>query len=422
MKYNKVFGYYLEVTNSFKNQVPDYFIRKQTLTNAERYTTSELNDLSDLILNAEDRLYALEYELYVELRDRLAESVQRVQRMADVVARLDALASLSVAAVRYHYVRPSINENDSISIEGGRHPVVERVLGDDSFVPNDTRLDPEDNRIAIITGPNMAGKSTYMRQVALIALMAQIGSYVPADRADICISDRIFTRVGASDDLAQGQSTFMVEMSEVASILRNATKKSLIILDEIGRGTSTFDGLSIAWSVVEYIADPNVLGAKTLFATHYHELSELEGKLSGVQNFCIAIKQTSEGISFLRKIIPGGADRSYGIEVAQLAGVPGPVINRARTISELLAEEDLTGNIRYLRVKGETEETKSKENKADPATEEEVASAVAITGRGRENCTKKEREVLTELRDVDPNAMTPIAALLTLLQLKEKLQ
>ena len=420
IKYNKVFGYYLEVTNSFKSQVPDYFIRKQTLTNAERYTTEELNSLSDMILNAEDRLYALEYELYIQLRDRLAESVKRVQHMADVVAELDSLASMSVAAVRYHYVRPSINESDTIFISGGRHPVVERVLGDDSFVPNDTRLDRGDNRIAIITGPNMAGKSTYMRQVALIALMAQIGSFVPADRADICISDRIFTRVGASDDLAQGQSTFMVEMSEVASILRNATDRSLIILDEIGRGTSTFDGLSIAWAVVEYIADPKILGAKTLFATHYHELSELEGKLSGVQNFCIAIRQTSDGIAFLRKIIPGGADRSYGIEVAQLAGVPAPVINRARTIAELLAEEDLTGNIRYLHVKGSTADTAGAEAQNGSANTA-AGESPAIQIKEKNNCSKREREVLTELRDMDPNAMTPIAALLTLLQLKEKL-
>ena len=427
IKYNKVFGYYLEVTNSFKSMVPDYFIRKQTLTNAERYTTEELNSLSDVILNAEDRLYALEYELYVQLRDRLSVNVQRVQHMADVVAELDTLASLSVAAVKYHYVRPSINETETIRIIGGRHPVVERVLGDDSFVPNDTTLDREDNRIAIITGPNMAGKSTYMRQVALIALMAQVGSFVPADSADICISDRIFTRVGASDDLAQGQSTFMVEMSEVASILRNATNRSLIILDEIGRGTSTFDGLSIAWAVVEHIADKEILGAKTLFATHYHELSELEGKLSGVQNFCIAIKQTSDGIVFLRKIIPGGADRSYGIEVAQLAGVPGSVIQRARTISELLAEEDLTGNIRYLQVRdsaaaegravtgeGQGSATENTEDRSGEAPEK-------ASGSGKRTCTAKEREVLTELASVDPNAMTPIAALLTLLQLKEKL-
>ncbi len=419
IKYNKVFGYYLEVTNSFKDRVPDYFIRKQTLTNAERYTTTELNELSDVILNAEDRLFALEYELYVALRDELAGSVQRVQHMADVIAELDALASLSVAAVKYHYVRPKINRENRIHISGGRHPVVERVLGDDSYVPNDTNLDSTENRIAIITGPNMAGKSTYMRSCALIALMAQIGSFVPADEADLCISDRIFTRVGASDDLAQGQSTFMVEMSEVASILRNATKDSLIILDEIGRGTSTFDGLSIAWSVVEYIADPDILGAKTLFATHYHELTELEGKLSGVQNFCIAIRQTRDGIAFLRKIIPGGADRSYGIEVAQLAGVPAVVTNRARTIAELLAEEDLTGNIRHLTVRGESGNSSGPED-SSPQQETAVLPE-SPSGRKKDTCTAKEREVLTELREVDPNSMTPIAALLTLLQLKEKL-
>ncbi len=445
IRYHKAFGYFLEVTNSFKDQVPDYFIRKQTLTNAERFTTKELSELSDVILNAEDRLYALEYDLYVQLRDQLAQSVKRVQHMAEVVAELDALASLSVTAVKYHYVRPVINTEDRIQIVNGRHPVVERMLPNDSFVPNDTMLDLSDNRIAIITGPNMAGKSTYMRQVALITLMAQIGSYVPASMADICISDRIFTRVGASDDLAQGQSTFMVEMSEVASILRNATRRSLIILDEIGRGTSTFDGLSIAWAVVEHIADPKILGAKTLFATHYHELTELEGKLSGVQNFCIAIKQTADGIAFLRKIIPGGADRSYGIEVAQLAGVPVSVTNRARVIAELLAEEDLTGNLKYLTVRGERVGEQNNDKPSEAAAdltekEKEVSNGKALsqgsfggssaggigTGKtgeraGTKGISKKEREVLDELRNLDPNAMTPIAALLMLLQLKEKL-
>ena len=427
VKYNKVFGYYLEVTNSFKDQVPDYFIRKQTLTNAERYTTDELNQLSDVILNAEDRLFSLEYTLYTELRDSLSHEVERVQHMADVIARLDALCSLSVAAVKYHYTCPKINEEQVLYIKNGRHPVVERMLKDDSFIPNDTRLDLGDSRIAIITGPNMAGKSTYMRQVALIALMAQIGSFVPADEADICISDRIFTRVGASDDLAQGQSTFMVEMSEVASILRNATKESLIILDEIGRGTSTFDGLSIAWAVVEYIADPDKLGAKTLFATHYHELSELEGKLAGVQNFCIAIKQTASGIAFLRKIIPGGADRSYGIEVAELAGVPAAVTNRARTIAELLAEEDLTGNIRYLHVQGEAAPDKldaAPSEAGDNAGSDVLSSVPAAPTQNipsRKRLTAAEQKVLDSIREMEVNDMTPIAALLSLLQLKETL-
>ena len=427
IRYNKVFGYYLEVTNSFKNMVPDRYIRKQTLTNAERYTTNELNELSDTILNAEDRLFSLEYALYAELRDKLAKEVERVQHMADVVARLDALCSLSVAAVRFHYVRPSINEEDTLSIVNGRHPVVERMLRDDSFIPNDTKLNLEDSRIAIITGPNMAGKSTYMRQVALIALMAQIGSFVPADAANICISDRIFTRVGASDDLAQGQSTFMVEMSEVASILRNATKNSLIILDEIGRGTSTFDGLSIAWAVVEYIADKEKLGAKTLFATHYHELSELEGKLAGVQNFCIAIKQTAGGIAFLRKIIPGGADRSYGIEVAELAGVPAAVTNRARTISALLAEEDLTGNIRYLKVNGGVENRPDSASEisggAAPGTATVETEEKSTSSAGaKKRLTASEQKVLDMLHDIDVNEMTPIAALLSLLQMKEALE
>ncbi len=429
VKYNKVFGYYLEVTNSFKNMVPEYFIRKQTLTNAERYTTNELNDLSDVILNAEDRLYGIEYTLYAELRDGLAREVRRVQHMADTVAVLDALCSLSVAADKYHYVRPMINEDHVLRIRNGRHPVVERVLGDDSFIPNDTYLDQENDRIAIITGPNMAGKSTYMRQVALIALMAQIGSFVPADEADICISDRIFTRVGASDDLAKGQSTFMVEMSEVASILRNATKNSLIILDEIGRGTSTFDGLSIAWAVVEYIADPERLGAKTLFATHYHELSELEGKLKGVQNFCIAIKQTGSGITFLRKIIPGGADRSYGIEVAQLAGVPAAVTNRARTIADLLAEKDITGNIRLLWAEAagasvptsQNRDGESAEEGGQERTEDHEGAGRQKKAGGGKRLTKGEEEVLGSLREMNVNDMTPIAALLTLLQLKEKL-
>ena len=419
IKYNKVFGYYLEVTSSFLDKVPAHFIRKQTLANAERYTTDELNQLSDVILNAEDRLFALEYALYSDLRDRLTMEIKRVQHMADIIAELDTYCSLSVAAVRNHYVRPGINEEQIISITNGRHPVVEKMLPNDSFIPNDTILDPDSRRIAIITGPNMAGKSTYMRQVALIALMAQIGSYVPADSADICISDRIFTRVGASDDLAQGQSTFMVEMSEVASILRNATKDSLIILDEIGRGTSTFDGLSIAWAVVEYIADTKKLGAKTLFATHYHELSELEGKLSGVQNFCIAIRQTGSGIAFLRKIIPGGADRSYGIEVAELAGVPAAVTNRARTIAQLLAEEDLTGNIRYLQVQGGTGSEYTAERSADePAagTAEET-----VTQAKSKRLTKAEQKVLDQIREMDVNEMTPIAALLNLLQLKETL-
>ena len=405
IKYNKVFGYYLEVTNSFKDKVPDYFIRKQTLSNAERYTTDELNVLSDKILGAEDKLYGLEYDEYTALRDRLALEVRRVQQTAEDIAVLDALASLSYVSGRNKYVRPTINENGVINIKGGRHPVVERMTDDDSFIPNDTFLDNLGNRISIITGPNMAGKSTYMRQSAIIVLMAQIGSFVPADSADICICDRIFTRVGASDDLASGQSTFMVEMSEVANILRNATKDSLIILDEIGRGTSTFDGLAIAWAVVEYIADSDILGAKTLFATHYHELTELEGKLSSVNNYCIAIKQQGESIVFLRKIIRGGADRSYGVEVAKLAGVPSAVIDRAREISDYLAEEDVTGKVKDLKV----------EKKIKPKSKKDDDMQLSLFANA------EEMSITAELKNMDLNNMTPIKAMLYLEELKKRL-
>ena len=350
IKYNKVFDYYFEVTNSFKSLVPDYFIRKQTLVNAERFTTDELNTLSGKILGAEDKLYALEYDCYVELREKLAAALVRVQKMAGYIAELDALCSLAYVADKNNYVRPSLNTDGVIDIKGGRHPVVEKMLANDSFVENDTYLNNAESRISIITGPNMAGKSTYMRQTALITLMAQIGSFVPAESANIGLCDRIFTRVGASDDLASGQSTFMIEMNEVANILRNATKDSLLILDEIGRGTSTFDGLSIAWAVVEYIADPNILGAKTLFATHYHELTELEGKLSSVNNFCIAVQEEGDDIVFLRKIIKGGADRSYGIQVARLAGVPEPVLKRAREICNELIDSDITTKVKDWRL------------------------------------------------------------------------
>ena len=333
VKYNKVFGYYLEVTKSYQELVPDTWTRKQTLTNAERYTTPELKELEDIILGAEDKLFALEYELFVEVREHIASEVKRIQQTAKAIANLDVLVSLALVAEQNNYVRPAINQDGVIDIKEGRHPVVEKVINNDSFVANDTYLDQKKQRISIITGPNMAGKSTYMRQTALIVLMAQIGSFVPAFRANIGVVDRIFTRVGASDDLASGQSTFMVEMTEVANILRNATKNSLLILDEIGRGTSTFDGLSIAWAVVEHIADPKQIGAKTLFATHYHELTELEGKLEGVHNYCIAVKENGDDIVFLRKIVPRGADKSYGIAVAKLAGLPDEVIDRANRIS-----------------------------------------------------------------------------------------
>ena len=330
VKFNKVFGYYLEVTNSFKDKVPPEWVRKQTLTNAERYTTDELKHLEDVILGAEDKLYSLEYDLFSEVREKIAAEVVRIQNTAKSVAMVDALVSLSVVATQNNYVKPKINDKGIIDIKNGRHPVVEKMITNDMFIANDTYLDNSANRVTIITGPNMAGKSTYMRQTALIVLMAQTGSFVPAESANICIVDRIFTRVGASDDLASGQSTFMVEMTEVANILRNATAKSLIILDEIGRGTSTFDGLSIAWAVVEYIANTKILGAKTLFATHYHELTELEGTLDGVNNYCIAVKECGDDIVFLRKIRKGFAEKSYGRQVAKLAGVPETVLNRAK--------------------------------------------------------------------------------------------
>ena len=330
IKFNKVFGYYLEVTNSFKDLVPDYYTRKQTLTNAERYITPELKEMEDMILGAEDKLVQLEYELFRELREQIAKNVVRIQKTAKALAKIDVFASLALISEQNHYCRPSLNQNGRIDIKNGRHPVVEKMINNDMFIANDTYLDNQKNRISVITGPNMAGKSTYMRQTALIVLMAQIGCFVPAETADIGIVDRIFTRVGASDDLASGQSTFMVEMTEVANILRNAPGNSLLILDEIGRGTSTFDGLSIAWAVVEHISNPKLLGAKTLFATHYHELTELEGKLDNVNNYCIAVKEKGDDIVFLRKIVKGGADKSYGIQVAKLAGVPDAVIERAK--------------------------------------------------------------------------------------------
>lgn len=348
IKFNKVFGYYLEVTNSYKDLVPESWTRKQTMANAERYITPELKELEDMILGAEEKLFSLEYDLFAMIRDQIGAEVRRIQDTAKALAKIDVYTSLAFVAERNHYVRPSINTKGILSIKGGRHPVVEQMIPNDAFVPNDTYLDEKDHRVSIITGPNMAGKSTYMRQTALIVLMAQMGSFVPAQSADIGICDRIFTRVGASDDLASGQSTFMVEMNEVANILRNATKNSLLILDEIGRGTSTFDGLSIAWAVVEHISDRKILGAKTLFATHYHELTELEGRLSGVNNYCIAVKEQGDDIIFLRKIIQGGADRSYGIQVAKLAGIPSSVIERAKEISLSLSDADIAAKAREI--------------------------------------------------------------------------
>ena len=412
IKYNKVFGYYLEVTNSYKSMVPDYYTRKQTLANAERYITPELKELEDMILGAEDKLYALEYELYTEVRETIAEEVERIQNTAKAIAALDVFASLALVAERNHYVRPKINEKGIIDIKEGRHPVVEQMIPNDMFIPNDTYLDDRKNRIAIITGPNMAGKSTYMRQTALIALMAQIGSFVPATDADICVSDRIFTRVGASDDLASGQSTFMVEMTEVANILRNATSRSLLILDEIGRGTSTFDGLSIAWAVIEYISDTRLLGAKTLFATHYHELTELEGKINHVHNYCIAVKEKGDDIVFLRKIVKGGADKSYGIQVAKLAGVPDMVIERAKEIVEELTEGDITSRVSEIAEKERTPKKRAKSKKYD---EVDIAQMSLFD-------TVKDDDVLEELKNIDVGNLTPIDALNMIYRLQNKLR
>lgn len=411
IKYNKVFGYYLEVTNSFKDMVPDYFTRKQTLANAERFITPELKELEDVILGAEDKLIVLEYELFREVRQKVADEVIRIQKTAKAVAQIDVFASLATVAEQNNYCRPKLNEKGLIDIKDGRHPVVERMIQNEMFVANDTYLDNGSNRVSIITGPNMAGKSTYMRQSALIVLMAQIGSFVPAKSAKIGIVDRIFTRVGASDDLASGQSTFMVEMSEVANILRNATSNSLLILDEIGRGTSTFDGLSIAWAVVEYISNSKLLGAKTLFATHYHELTELEGKISNVNNYCIAVKEKGDDIVFLRKIVKGGADKSYGIQVAKLAGVPDPVINRAKEIVEELVTADITGKVKDIAVQGS--ETKKKTQKK--------LDEVDLTQFSLFD-TVKDDDVLNELKELDISHMTPMDAMNKLYQLQNKLR
>ena len=412
IKFNKVFGYYLEVTNSFKNLVPEDYIRKQTLTNAERYTTPQLKELEDVILGAEDKLVSLEYDLFCQVRDQIAGEVVRIQRTAKAIAGIDVFASLSLVATRNNYAKPKINEKGVIQIKNGRHPVVEQMMRNDLFVANDTYLDNGKNRISIITGPNMAGKSTYMRQTALIVLMAQIGSFVPADEANIGICDRIFTRVGASDDLASGQSTFMVEMTEVANILRNATRNSLLILDEIGRGTSTFDGLAIAWAVVEYICNTRILGAKTLFATHYHELTELEGTLNGVNNYCIAVKEQGDDIVFLRKIVKGGADKSYGIQVAKLAGVPEPVIRRAKELVEELADADITARAR------EIAEMNAPSSAHRPVPKPDDVEMAQLTFSD----TVREDDIIKELGEMDLSAMTPIDALNTLYRLQTRLK
>ena len=393
IKFNKVFGYYIEVAKSQTHLVPEDWVRKQTTVNAERYINQELKELEHTILSAKDRITDLEYRLFSQVRDRCSELVERIQRTAAAVAQADVLTSLAAVAAANHYCMPTVDESDRIEIEDGRHPVVEKVLKNALFVPNDTRMDGEENLLAIITGPNMAGKSTYMRQVALICLMAQIGSFVPAKSARIGVVDRVFTRIGASDDLAAGQSTFMVEMSEVADILKNATSRSLLILDEIGRGTSTYDGMSIARAVLEYCCDKRKLGARTLFATHYHELSALEGELEGVKNYSIAVKKKGDTILFLRKILPGATDRSYGVEVAQLAGVPTPVVNRAKVL---------------LR---ELEARRPAEAPAPAPVSDQLSLA-----------DQREAAVLTRLRKTQPELLTPLEALNLICELQRQLE
>ncbi len=398
------------MTNSYRDLVPEDYMRKQTLANAERYTTPRLKELEDMILNAEDKLCSLEYDVFCNIRERIAQQIMRIQQTAKAVARLDVFSSLSLTAERSQYVRPKLNEKGVIDIRDGRHPVVEQMLEQDMFIANDTYLDNSRHCISVITGPNMAGKSTYMRQSALIVLMAQIGSFVPAKKADIGIVDRIFTRVGASDDLASGQSTFMVEMNEVANILRNATGNSLLILDEIGRGTSTFDGLAIAWAVIEHIRNRKLLGAKTLFATHYHELTELEGKMNNVNNYCIAVKEKGDDIVFLRKIVKGGADKSYGIQVARLAGVPDMVIGRAKEIVEQLSDNDITEKVQSIAV------NVSEGKKKVPKYDEVDLTQMSLLD------TVKDEDVLLELKEIDISNLTPLDALNILYRLQNKLK
>ncbi len=433
IKYSKVFGYSFEVTNSYKDLVPKNWVRKQTLSGAERYTTDRLKELEDTILGAKDRVVTLEYNLFTQVRDQIASQVTRIQNTARAIAKLDVFASLAYVAGKSNYCKPEINHEGIIDIKGGRHPVVEKMIPENLFVDNDTYLDSQENRTAIITGPNMAGKSTYMRQVALICLMAQIGSYVPASAANISISDRIFTRVGASDDLASGQSTFMVEMTEVANILRNASKDSLLILDEIGRGTSTFDGLSIAWAVAEFINDKNRIGAKTLFATHYHELTELEGTIFGIHNYCIAVKEDGDNIVFLRKIVKGGADKSYGIQVAKLAGVPDEVITRAKELVEKLSQADINVKSRVCQVSAEN--TLSILSKNEDTKKQEASVKKASMKEGGEEKNKNievfhqlnlfessdEKEALFErLMDYDISNSTPMAAMNLIYELQQE--
>ena len=411
IKFNKVFGYYIEVSNSFKNLVPDYYVRKQTLTNAERYTTDKLKELEEIIVGAEDKLFSLEYNIFTSVRDEIYNQINRIQMTAKAIAKIDVFASLAYVAEHNNYVKPKINEKGVIDIKDGRHPVVEKMIPDNMFIPNNTFLDTNKNRLSIITGPNMAGKSTYMRQTALIVLMAQIGSFVPAKEANISICDKIFTRVGASDDLASGQSTFMVEMTEVANILRNATANSLLILDEIGRGTSTFDGLSIAWAVVEHICDKKILGAKTLFATHYHELTELEGTLPGVNNYCISVKEQGDDIVFLRKIIKGGADKSYGIQVAKLAGVPDSVLNRAKELVAELSNADITAKAKNIAAS-----LQPGTNVLPSINDDLEAHQMTLFDAVNEN------EIIKEIQELNLGEMTPIEGLNYLFKLQNQLK
>ena len=396
--FNKVFGYYIEVTKSNLSQVPERFIRKQTLTNAERFITEELKSIEDKVLGAEERVINVEYDVFVKIRDEISKNIKRLQKTATAVSTLDVLASFAQVAEDMNYCMPQVQDNGIIDIKDGRHPVIEKMLPTGSFVQNDTYLDKNENRLAIITGPNMAGKSTYMRQVALITLMAQVGSFVPAQEAKIGVVDKIFTRVGASDDLSMGQSTFMVEMMEVATILKEATANSLVILDEIGRGTSTYDGLSIAWAVADFIANKEKCGAKTLFATHYHELTQLEEELEGVKNYHIAVKEKGEDIIFLRKILRGGTDESYGIHVAKLAGVPKPVTQKANEILRTLERKSILAN-----KKTEKENKKVVEGQFDMFN-------------------YKLAEIAHDLDEVDLNSLTPIDALNTLVKIKEKMK
>lgn len=399
--YNRVFGYYIEVSNSYKTLVPDEYIRKQTLANCERYITQQLKELESKVLGAQERSVKLEYEIFCQIRKKIAAEYNRIQITANAIATVDTLCSLASVAVDNNYVCPTMSDGSTVEIVEGRHPVVEKMLGDLPFVPNDTYLDCGENRCAIITGPNMAGKSTYMRQVALICLMAQIGSFVPAKRANLCLIDSIFTRVGASDDLASGQSTFMVEMNEVANILKSAGKNSLIILDEVGRGTSTFDGMSIARAVLEYIADKRKIGAKTLFSTHYHELTELEGKVDGVKNYNISVKKRGDTITFLRRIVRGGADGSYGVEVAKLAGVPSPVVNRAREILNQLESEDKA--------------LKSKLTQADFDAVSDEPENLQLSLH-----STIDDEIIDTLKNIDTDTLTPLEALTKLSQLASR--